>query len=278
MRAWSVASSIRTSPTPRSSSVLVLITLPPHRWIFHDSGDADNLAARDDERPGRALAPWHLRVDEDVLHLLAAAAEAIAGAPGTNLEAGSVRRDRPGAEADGAVLERDAVVFADGADAVAEVRFLRAGGGCEQLAQRPLARAREARAFLGRCEREQVLAGAGVELLGERQDLRADQTPFRRVVGAVLAVRKARIVAVGACLLGPEVEQRPDDAVLALRLDPARAAARDEPVENGLDLVGGGVTGCAQAIGRERVADAPQLVLGARRRGVDDLGPESVVA
>ena len=77
-----------------------------------------------------------------------------------------------------------------------------------------------------------------------------------------------------ACLLGPEVEQRPDDAVLALRLDPAGPAARDEPIEDGLDLVGGRVPGRAQAIGRERVADAPQLVLGARGRGVDDLGPE----
>ena len=50
-------------------------------------------------------------------------------------------------------------------------------------------------------------------------------------------------------LLAPERQQRADDTVLAARLDPLRAAARDEPVEDRLDLVARGVPGRAQAIG-----------------------------
>ena len=77
-------------------------------------------------------------------------------------------------------------------------------------------------------------------------------------------------------LLPPDGEQRPDDAVLALRLDPARPAARDEAVEDGLDVVGGRVTGGAQPVGCVRVADVAQLGLRLRRRRVDDLGTEHV--
>src|SRR5881394_3654535 len=102
MRDCRVASSISTSPTPRSSSVLVVTALPPHLGIFHDPGHANNLAAPDDERPLRPLAARHLRVDEHVLHLLPAAAQTVAGLPRAHPEAGRVGRDRPGAEADGA--------------------------------------------------------------------------------------------------------------------------------------------------------------------------------
>src|SRR5262249_23396116 len=77
MRACSVDSSIRISPTPRSSSVrvaidlLALVALSPHPWIFHDSGDANNRVFPYDERPIRTLAARDLGVHEHVLDLLA---------------------------------------------------------------------------------------------------------------------------------------------------------------------------------------------------------------
>src|SRR5436190_19873643 len=125
MRDCRVASSINTSPTPRSSSVRIVTPLPPHLGIFHDPGHTNNLAARDDERPARAVAARHLGVDEHVLHLLRAAAQTVAGLPRAHLEPGRVGGDRPGAEADRAVLERDTVVLADGADPPAEIGLLR---------------------------------------------------------------------------------------------------------------------------------------------------------
>src|SRR5262249_12547941 len=156
----------------------------------------------DDEGPGCALVPRHLRVHEDVLHLLAPAAESIAGSPCAHLEPWGVRRDRPGPETDGAVLERHAVVLADGANALAKVGFLRALAARKQLTQRTLERARETRALgLGRREREQVLAGTRVELLEQRQDPGPDQTALRRVVRAVLAVPEPGRVTVRARLL-----------------------------------------------------------------------------
>src|SRR5579859_6348839 len=262
MRACSVASSIKTSPTPRSRSVRVAIAIPlrAHVWIFHDSRHANNLAGLDDQGPGRPLAARHLRVDEDVLHLLAAPAQAIAGAPRTHLEAGRVGGDRPRAEADRAALERDRVVLADRADAAAEVSLLRALAAGQEPVQRLLQLPRQARALVGG-EGEQVVAGPGVELLQQREDLRADQAAFRVRVRAVAPVGEPGCGAVRLGVLAPQLEQRPDDTVLALRLDPAGASARDEPVEDGLDLVGGGVAGGAETVGRERVAEVAELVL-----------------
>jgi hypothetical protein len=48
----------------------------------------------------------------------------------------------------------------------------------------------------------------------------------------------------------------------------------DEAVDDRLDLVGRGVAGRAQAVGRERVADVAQLLLRRAPAAVDDLCPE----
>src|SRR5205823_6420458 len=61
-------------------------------------------------------------------------------------------------------------------------------------------------------------------------------------------------------------------AVCALRLGPGGATARDEPVEDRLDLIGGCVAGGAEPVGREAVANLAQLVLGPTSAAVDDLG------
>src|SRR5205823_5801573 len=83
----------------------------------------------------------------------------------------------------------------------------------------------------------------------------------------------------GLGLLAPERQQRPHDAVLALGPDPRRPPARDEAVEDRLDLVARRVAGGARALGPERVADLPQAgLVAAARGGLHDLGPETVGA
>ena len=165
----------------------------------------------------------------------------------------------------------DSVVLADGTNAGAEVGLLRAVRAREQLVERALERARQTGRLVGRCEREQVLARPGVELLEQRQDPSPDQAALRVAIRAVLAVCETRRGAVRLGLLTPEAEQRSHDAVLALRLDAgAGTAARDEPVEDGLDLVRGSVAGRAEPVRRVARTGAraarPRCGRAARRR------------
>src|SRR5918992_2063848 len=80
------------------------------------AGHRDDLLAAYDERPGLALGTRHLRVHEQVLHLLTAARKTIAGAPRSDVEARQVGLDRPGtpantaAEGHRALLEPEAVL------------------------------------------------------------------------------------------------------------------------------------------------------------------------
>ena len=89
----------------------------------------------------------------------------------------------------------------------------------------------------------------------------------RFVSGLVESLRNGSptAFAVRLRLVAPDAEQRPNDPVLPLRLDPAGLAARHQTVDDGLDLVGGRVAGGAQPVGRERVAELAQL--GLRRGG-----------
>src|SRR5205085_5103628 len=111
-----------------------------HRYsgILHDPGHGDNLSVANDDRPGVALCPRYLRVDEDVLQLLAPAGQAVAGATGADLQPGGVRLDRPRAPADRAALEREAAVLAGRAQAAAEVGRLRAVAIGEEREERVL--------------------------------------------------------------------------------------------------------------------------------------------
>ena len=90
--------------------------------------------------------------------------------------------------------------------------------------------------------------------------------------------RQADGAAVRLGLLPPERKERADDAVRALRLDARGGAARDEPVEDRLHLVGRRVPGRPQTVGRERVADLAQLLLRRASSPVDDLRPEHLAA
>ena len=129
-------------------------------------------------------------------------------------------------------------------------------------------------------EAQQVLLRARVEP-PEQREISSRMRP-RFVSGFELSRRgvSPSACAVGLGLLAPERQQRTDDAVLAPRLDPARDAARDEPVEDGLDLVRGGVAGRAQAVAGEGVAHLAQGVFGRPRgrRCLDDLGAEHFAA
>src|SRR5207253_7482462 len=139
--------------------------------------------------------------------------------------------DRP-AQLERAVLEPEAVVLADRLAPAAEVDALRPRRRRKQLRQR----GRELAPLVERAQ--QVRVGGGMQLPQERQDLAADQAAEGVRVGRVGAEGEALRAAVGLRLRAPELEQRTDDPVLAPDADPARAAARDEPVEDRLDLVG----------------------------------------
>jgi hypothetical protein len=111
-----------------------------------------------------------------------------------------------------------------------------------------------------------------VELLEQGQDLVADQAADGVAIGRVHAVGEPALPAERFGFLAPDGEERADDAVLPLRLDPLRVSARDQPVEDRLDLVGGGVAGRPQPLGGLRVADRAQLRLArAARVEADDL-------
>src|SRR5690242_11900866 len=99
-----------------------------------------------------------------------------------------------------------------------------------------------------------------MELAQPWHDLVANQPPFRVAVRGVDAEVEPCGVAVRLRLLAPDLEQRAHDPVFALRLDRARDAARDESVQDSLDLVARRVPGSAQAVGEEGVANLPQFV------------------
>src|SRR5207253_4170441 len=227
-----------------------------------DPRNRDDLVPAPDEGPRLALRAGNLRIDEHVLDLLPPSGQTVARPPGSHSKAWQVGGDPPRSPADLAaqlhrsVLEPEPVVLADGLQPAAEIDALRAGGGRQQLRDR----GRQQRALVERAE--EVLVGGRVQPPEQRQDLVADQAALRLRVRGVDAEVELLGPAVGLRLLPPEREQWADDAVLAAHLDPRRTAARDEPVEDRLDLVRGGVPRRAQPVGRDGVAQIAQLLLG----------------
>ena len=164
-------------------------------------------------------------------------------------------------ERDRRALEPQPVVLANRLHAASEVDALGAGGRREQLGERR----RERLALVEGAQ--EVRVGGGMDAAQQRQDLVADQAANGVAVRRVVAERRVALFAVAAGVVAPDAEKRADDAVLALRLDAFRGAARDEAVEDRLDLVRERMAGRAETIGREAVADPAKLVLGRRRRG-----------
>ena len=107
-----------------------------------------------------------------------------------------------------------------------------------------------------RASRSRLRSAPGCSSAQARQDLLANQ-PALRVAHSTASVRNSssRHGSTPPVSSRHTVEQRTHDAVLTPRLDPFAGAARDEPVENRLDLVRSGVPRCPQPVGRERVAE-----------------------
>src|SRR5439155_11342095 len=96
-------------------------------WRLGDSGNGDDFVPGDDERPRVTLRSRNLRVHEEILHLLAAPCEMIAGTAAPEHEPRHVALDAPQPVARGA-LEADGAVLARGADPAPEIGALRPGG------------------------------------------------------------------------------------------------------------------------------------------------------
>src|SRR5207248_2148123 len=166
--------------------------------------------------------------------LLAAPREPVAGTQRAYLKAWELGLNAPRAPADFAVerdgrrLDPGAVVLAHEGAPAAEVEALRAGRRVEEVGH-----GQGHAAALG--EPVEVVVGGGMEPAEERQDLVADQAALRVPVRGVFAEREILGAAVGVGVFAPHAEERTDDAVLTPPLDPARAGARDDAVEDGLD-------------------------------------------
>src|SRR3954471_19467187 len=84
MRDCNRASSIRTSPTPVSSSVAD--TARAHPLGLDDAGNGDDRVTAHDERPALSVGARDLGVHEDILHLSVPTGEPVARLPATDLE------------------------------------------------------------------------------------------------------------------------------------------------------------------------------------------------
>src|SRR6476660_3082213 len=210
MRVCSRSSSIRISPTPRSSSVAD--TARRHPLGLDDAGHRDDFVAAYDERPAFTIGARDLCVDEHVLHLLPPACEPVARPPSSYLKAWQLRLDQPAAPGDAAaqrprpVLEPETVVLAHGLQTAAQVDALRRGRLVEKLRERGRHRA-------PLFERAQhVLARRRMDLLEERHDALADQSADGARVRRVLAPREPALAAERLRLLVPDAEERAHDA------------------------------------------------------------------
>src|SRR5688572_1084065 len=118
-----------------------------------------------------------------------------------------------------------------------------------------------------------------MEALEQGQNLVPNQATLRVGIARIDPEGKSSCAAVGLRLVAPEREQRAHDAVLALRLDASDGAARNEPIEHRLRLVGSSVPGCAEPVVRDGVAQVPQFLLGyAAPLRVNHLGVHQLAA
>ena len=262
MRACSRSSSIRISPTPRSSSVC-RHAHRLHSLRLDDPGHRHDLVAAHDERPAFAVGARDLGVDEHVLHLLRAAGEPVAGPPPPYLKPwqrpsrcataphSTSPRARPGrCSSQSRSCSRTACTPPPRSTRLEPPARRAARRAPAAASGAPRARAGCSRARRDGCAR----AAAGSRRRIRPRTVSAFDESVRQLEPALAAERLG--------LLAPDAEQRPHDAVLAAHLDPLRAAARREPVEDRLDLVGQRVAGRAQRVGAERVANVAQLGLG----------------
>src|SRR3954469_15519968 len=209
IRSCSRSSSIRISPTPASTSVCD--TSRRHPLCLHDPGHRDDLVTAHDERPAFPVGARDLCIDEDILDLLRAAGEAVAGTPPAYLKPWNARLDPPRPPFDGPIevaragLEPEPVVLTHRWEPAAEVDALRAGARVEQLDERR----RHRPPLVERAEN--VLARRRMDAFEERQHLVADETAQCSRVRRVGAPFEAALGAERLCLLAPHAEKRAHD-------------------------------------------------------------------
>src|SRR5712691_341086 len=247
--------------------------------MLHDARHGDHVVTAHDEWPGFTLRPRDFGIDEHVLNFLLPPREPVAGPPGSYLKPCELGADAPLAPANLAVewerpvLEPEAVVLAYRLEPAAQIDPLRAHRRAEQLGERR----RHGRAGVERAQ--DVLVGRGMELAEERQDLLADQAALRLAIARIDAEREPFRFAIRNRLLTPHGQERVHDAVVAPWRHAGRAPARGEPVEDRLDLIGGGVPGRAQAIACDGVTLVAQLSLAEPAPiELDDVGAERLAA
>ena len=277
----------RSGPTPRRSGSrrlrgrprspglplhgrLLAVTTPSQPGATAIPGTATTSPAQTTTGQVSALRPRHLRVHEQILHLLAAPRQVIAGPPGPHLEIVPVRLERPRPPFDRA-LEPERSVLADGADAAAEIGGLRAGARCEQL-RRATPRARAAAAVARRRERAgspRRRGAAAAAAAGSRPGsaLAWSRDSSRRPGPAGRELRSTRVVS--SRVTSSSGRTTPSSRrTLIPRVEPLE----HDPVEHRLDLIRGRVSRRPEpeALGC-RVAQLAHRRLGRRRLDPDDL-------
>ena len=245
----SVSASIRISPT--AALELGLAHSTPLRVTPGAStipGTATTSSPAHDERPGLALGPRDLRVDEHVLELLPAARRA--GRPGASSAPRGLRaRTRSSRGPSGRGRERDRVCSSETRSYSRTA--LRPLAEVERASCRRSSRAASSSSFGGRVPRRGGAGSARRAGWSRRRSGRSSsRIRPRSVSGFEESLRNVEAfgAAVGLGLLAPEREQRADDAVLAPRLDPP-GASRSRRAGRGRSRPG------RRRCGRSRAAD-----------------------
>ena len=214
-------------------------------------GHGDHVVAAHDERPRFALRSGDLRVDEHVLDLLLPPGEPVAGPPASYLKPFELGADAPLAPADLAVevdrpaLEPEPVVLAHRLD----------GRRRGRRASSPTGDASSSASAGGSVSRRSSARRMFASAAGwrRRRSGRISSRIRPRFVSALLESIAER----QPCGLGSTSTVSSRQTASSGRTtpsarrgaDPGRAAARDEPVEDRLDLVRGRVPGRAQPVG-----------------------------
>ena len=210
-----------------------------------DTRHGDDLVTADDERPAVALRAGHLRVHEQILHFLPPACEPVARPPPRTSSPGAPIGSRVahGCPHSTGPSSRSAVVLADGADAGAEVgRFVPSRLG--QQLRELLERARQPRALVASESRFASARGSSCSSSG-----RISSRIRPRFVPGWTSPRGTRARAARSRRASPRARTpssgrtTPSSRRALMRCGEPRG---DEPVEDGLDLVRGGVAGRAQ--------------------------------
>ena len=283
MRACSASSSMRTSPTPRSSSAAVTSPYLSMRGRCLPSQALRRCRERDDVVPDVtsghvvALEPrgTFASTKRSCTFLLRPASRS----PGRRVRTRARPRafEQPGPERD-TPLEPQLVVLAHSPDPGPRGR--RTSCPRSTRSARPaIVRAPSAGAGDASASAMRFSSAPGWSCRSRRKDLVPDESALRVDVRGVAPHLERVLATVRLCLVAPHAEQRPDDAVLTLQLDALRRSRGDEPEEDRLDLVGGRMPRRTQAMSLGKaVTELAELRLVTCGRRLDHIGSQQFAA